>query len=108
MILADIGWDNVHLWVSPSAARVRAAVHPLHTDIVLVAVSGSSSVDIDFDLLSGPPRLGANTGPSLTSRLRQQRMTSFATSAAAAFISGVPAFNVELKGNSLHLRLPRA
>ena len=107
MILADIGWDNVHLWVSPSAARVRAAVHPLHTDIVLVAVSGSSSVDIDFDLLSGPPRLGANTGPSLTPTT-DDVVKSFATPAAAAFISGVPAFNVELKGNSLHLRLPRA
>ena len=59
------------------------------------------------DLRSGSPAMGGKAGPPLM-RATGDVVVLFAAWALTMFSSGVPAFNVELEGDSSHLQLSRA
>ena len=77
------------------------------TVVLLVAVRGTWSRDGCNELRSGSPAVGGKAGPPLTLATGDV-VELFAASASTMFSSGVPAFNVELEGDSSHLQLSRA
>ena len=72
-----------------------------------MTLSGTWKRDGCADLRSGLPAVGGKAGPPLM-QATGDVVVLFAAWAVTMFSSGVPAFNVELEGDSFHLQLSRA